>query len=190
MEDTRQQIEEIVNRETRAWDTQDVDLLMTVFHPDMVWPWPRTPQSHDPMDWVLEWGRYDYDRWKNSWQNLFDTHRLARNDRVIRKIEISNEGDGAFASPPCANRNTLRKDNEYVSFDWRLSRAFRFGERYALIPTAEMFNTFNRDNRINALSTCGNQDSLTAPSLFDFNGFLRQGVGDPRQVQLSIKFTF
>jgi len=97
---------------------------------------------------------------------------------------------GAFAQPPCANRNTLRKDNEYVSFDWRLSRPFRFGERYALIPTVEMFNTFNRDNRINALSTCGNQNSLTAPSLFDFNGFLRQGVGDPRQVQLSIKFTF
>ena len=97
---------------------------------------------------------------------------------------------GAFTSPPCANRNTLRKDNEYVSFDWRLSRSFRFGERYALIPTIEMFNTFNRDNRINALSTCGNQDSLTAPSLFDFNGFLRQGVGDPREVQLAIRFTF
>lgn len=97
MNTVRQQIEEIVNRETRAWDTQDVDLLMTVFHPDMVWPWPPTAQSHDPMDWVLEWGRYDYARWKQGWQTLFDTHRLERNDRVIRKIEISKEGDGAFA---------------------------------------------------------------------------------------------
>src|SRR5437764_15174064 len=95
--DTRRQIEEIVNRETRAWDTQDVDLLMTIFHPDMVWPWPRTPQSHDPMDWVIEWGRYGYDRWKKGWQQLFDTHRLVRNERIIRKIEISKEGDGAFA---------------------------------------------------------------------------------------------
>jgi len=93
----RSQIEEIVNRETRAWDKQDVNLLMTVFHPDMVWPWPRTPHSHDPMDWVIEWGRYNYDRWKGGWQQLFDTHRLARNDRTIRKIEISKEGDGAFA---------------------------------------------------------------------------------------------
>ena len=94
--------------------------------------------------------------------------------------------------PPCPNpnRNSARKDNEYFSFDWRLSRAFRFGESMALVPTMEMFNTFNTDNRINALSTCGNQNSLTAPSLFDFNGFLRQGVGDPRQVQLAIKFTF
>src|SRR5438552_827980 len=96
-DEVRQQIEEIVNRETRAWDTQDVDLLMTVFHPDMVWPWPRTPRSHDPLDWVIEWGRYDYKRWKRDWQELFDTHRLARNQREIKKIEISKEGDGAFA---------------------------------------------------------------------------------------------
>jgi hypothetical protein len=88
------------------------------------------------------------------------------------------------------NRNTLRKDNEYFSFDWRLSRPFRFGERYELIPTIEMFNTFGNRNRINSLSGPGNQNSLTAPSLFNFDGFLRQGVGDPRQIQLSVKFVF
>jgi hypothetical protein len=65
---------------------------MTVFHPDMVWPWPRTPQSHDPMDWVIEWGRYDYNRWKSGWQSLFDTHRLAHNQREIKKIKIFQRG--------------------------------------------------------------------------------------------------
>lgn len=79
------------------------------------------------------------------------------------------------------NRNTLRKDNKYFSFDWRLERPFKFGERYALIPIIEMFNTFNNPNNINPLST---------PGLFNFDGFLRQGVGDPRQLQLAIKFTF
>ena len=97
MDDISKQIEEIVDRETRAWDTQDVALLMTVFHQDMVWPWPPTPQSHDPIDWVIEWGRYNDERWRSGWQKLFDTHRLARNDRKIKKIEVSNEGDGAFA---------------------------------------------------------------------------------------------
>jgi ketosteroid isomerase-like protein len=96
-QEVKGQIEVIVNREKCAWDTQDVDLLMTVFHPDMVWPWPRTPKSHDPMDWVIEWGRYDYERWKRGWQGLFDTHRLARNKREIKRIETSKEGDGAFA---------------------------------------------------------------------------------------------
>jgi hypothetical protein len=79
------------------------------------------------------------------------------------------------------NRNSLRKDNKYFSFDWRLQRPFKFGERYALIPIVEMFNTFNNKNLINPLST---------PGLFNFDGFLRQGVGDPRQLQLALKFTF
>ena len=40
---TKEEIEitEIVNRETRAWDTLDATLLISVFHPDMVWPWPE-----------------------------------------------------------------------------------------------------------------------------------------------------
>jgi hypothetical protein len=96
----------------------------------------------------------------------------------------------ALISPGVTNRNTLRKDNEYFSFDWRVSRPFKFGESMELIPQIEMFNTFNNKNYINSLSVPGNQFSLTAPSLFDFNGFLRQGIGDPRQVQLSLRFVF
>jgi hypothetical protein len=79
------------------------------------------------------------------------------------------------------NRNTARKDNEYFSFDWRLQRPFHFGDRYQLIPIFEMFNTFNNKNLINP---------LTGAALFNFDGFLRQGVGDPRQVQLAVKFLF
>ena len=78
-------------------------------------------------------------------------------------------------------RNTLRKDNEYFSLDWRLARPFRFAGGAELVPTIEMFNTFNNDNNINPLST---------PALFNFDGFLRAGVGDPRQVQLAVKLTF
>src|SRR5262249_27863541 len=78
-------------------------------------------------------------------------------------------------------RNTLRKDNEYFSLDWRLTRAFRLGGRAEIIPMLEMFNTFNNDNNINPLTT---------NLLFDFSGFLRTGVGDPRQVQLAVKVTF
>jgi hypothetical protein len=81
------------------------------------------------------------------------------------------------------NRNSLRKDNKYFSFDWRLQRPFKFGSdgHYALIPIVEMFNTLNNKNNINPLSTA---------ALFNFDGFLRQGVGDPRQLQLAVKFTF
>ena len=97
MGDANSEIKEIVDRETKAWDTRDVELLLSVFHPDMVWPWPKTPRSYDPMEWVLEWGRYDPERWGGAWQELFDTHELVHNQREIKKIEVSREGDGAFA---------------------------------------------------------------------------------------------
>jgi len=115
MEDVRKEIEEIVNRETKAWDTQDVNLLMTIFHPDMVWPWPRTNQSHDPMDWVLEIGRYNYNRWKKGWQELFDNCTLVHNKREIKKIAISKEGDGAFA---VVDIDTLWMDSNNNKSHW------------------------------------------------------------------------
>jgi ketosteroid isomerase-like protein len=97
MPDAAQEIEEIVNRETRAWDTQDVDLLLTIFHPDMVWPWPPTAAAHDPADWIFVLGRFDRARWRRVFSELFATHRLAHNRRALRKVVVSAEGDGAFA---------------------------------------------------------------------------------------------
>ena len=78
-------------------------------------------------------------------------------------------------------RNSIRKDNGYFTFDWRLERPFNLGERMKIIPTIEMFNTFNNKNNVNPLVT---------PGLFNFDGFLREGVGDPRQAQLAVRFTF
>jgi hypothetical protein len=145
MDDARNQIEEIVNRETRAWDTQDVDLLMTVFHSDMVWPWPRTPQSHDPMDWVLEWGRYDYYRWRAGWQQLFDSYRVAHNHREIKKIEISKEGDGAFA---VVDIDTLWIDSEGRENHWlgRVCKVYSLcGAEWKMIMHTGVLNYSNDD---------------------------------------------
>jgi len=97
MNPIEQQIRDIVDRETRAWNAQDVDLLISCFHPAMVWPWPPTPQSHDPMTWVMVLGRFDAERLKRSWQELFDSHTLVHNRREIKKVVVSSEGDGAFA---------------------------------------------------------------------------------------------
>jgi hypothetical protein len=78
-------------------------------------------------------------------------------------------------------RNWDRKDTKYFSLDWRLQRPFRLGGRAQIVPSLEMFNTFNNANNVNPLAT---------PGLFSFDGFLRQGVGDPRQVQIAAKVTF
>ena len=79
-------------------------------------------------------------------------------------------------------RNHLRKDNGFFVTDFGVARPFHFHDgRWALEPRVEVFNTFNNKNNLNPLSF---------PALFDFSGFLRVGVGDPRQAQLALRFTF
>jgi hypothetical protein len=108
-------------------------------------------------------------------------------------ITDNSNGDGTGA--PCSinnsktrfvngidcGRNHLRKDNAFFTFDFGVARPIKFGERLTLTPKLEMFNTFNNKNNVNPLST---------PALFNFDGFLREGVGDPRQAQLSVRVDF
>lgn len=87
----------IVAAETAAWNARDAEALVSLFHPDAVWPWPPNPAAHDPMEWVLPLGRFSRDRLRNSWQELFDTHVLVHNHRQTRRVVVSDQGDGAFA---------------------------------------------------------------------------------------------
>jgi hypothetical protein len=102
---------------------------------------------------------------------------------IVGNVRVQARGAQPITPAPgsAETRNSERKDNSFFTFDWRISRPFTFGGRYELIPTLEMFNTFNNENNINPLVT---------PALFNFDGFLRLGVGDPRQVQLAVKFQF
>jgi hypothetical protein len=76
----------------------------------------------------------------------------------------------------------LRKDNGYFAFNFGAARPFHLGERFQVIPKLEVFNLFNNKNNVNTLTT--------GTALEDFDGFIRQGVGDPRQAQLSVRFQF
>jgi len=78
-------------------------------------------------------------------------------------------------------RNFIRKDNGFFTFDFAVQRPIHLGERMRLIPKIEVFNTFNNKNNVN---------TLASPLLENFDGFLRVGVGDPRQAQLSVRFEF
>ena len=93
----REAIQAMVARETAAWDEQDVETLLDLFHPDMVWAWPPSAHDHDPVEWELEFGRYDRDRWRGEWEALFDTHDLIRNDRTTCQVTVSEQGDAGMA---------------------------------------------------------------------------------------------
>jgi ketosteroid isomerase-like protein len=98
MTDTvKQQIQALVDLETKGWNTKNPDLFLSIIHPDMVWPWPPTAYAYDPVEWVFVMGRFDRERWRKNWQDIFDSHDLIHNRRETVKIEISREKDGAFA---------------------------------------------------------------------------------------------
>lgn len=79
--------------------------------------------------------------------------------------------------------------HSFASFDLRLSRAFRFGERFKIDVIAEGFNLFNRFN-----------EGSASPFIDDVNEFGTRSGGkyfsrptasfDPRQFQLGVKFAF
>jgi hypothetical protein len=143
---------------------------------------PFTDRSFNFYDLSLDYGPSDRDiRHK---VNFFTYAELP--GRVLANVRMQGRtAQPITTSPRVLNgvdrgRNWDRKDNAYFSFDWRLQRPFAVG-RAQVIPSLEMFNTFNNANNVNPLSTV---------ALFNFDGFLRQGVGDPRQVQLAVRVTF
>jgi hypothetical protein len=144
---------------------------------------PFTDRSFNFYDLSLDYGPSDRDiRHKfNAYTYAELPHRFLLNVRLQARTAQPITTSPRVQNGNDRGRNWDRKDNDYVSFDWRLQRPFKVGRDYELLPSIEMFNTFNNANNINPLST---------PALFNFDGFLRAGVGDPRQMQLAIKFTF
>ena len=144
---------------------------------------PFTDRSFNFYDLSLDYGPSDRDiRHK---VNFFTYAELPHEFRLNVRMQ-GRTAQPITTSPRVLDgvdrgRNWDRKDNAYFSLDWRLQRAFRIGTRSEIVPSLEMFNTFNNANNVNPLTT---------PALFNFDGFLRQGVGDPRQVQLAVKVTF
>lgn len=123
------EIQAMIDRETAAWDAQDAEALVGLFHPDMVWPWPPDAHAHDPAAWVFPYGRYNQDRWRTEWQSLFDAHTLVHNRRTTVKITLSAEGDGAFA---VVDVDTLWRDQAGCDVHW-LGRA---GKGYTQVDGA------------------------------------------------------
>ncbi len=140
---------------------------------------PFTDRSFDINNLQLDYALSDRDIRHRF--NFFSNVQLPWQFDLNARVQARSAQPITPAVRTATNRNTLRKNNEFFSFDWRLQRPFHFSESKAIIPIVEMFNTFNTENNINPLVT---------PGLFNFDGFLRQGVGDPRIIQLALKFVF
>ena len=78
-------------------------------------------------------------------------------------------------------RNTLRRENEFFSWDLRLSRRLPLGDGVHFEPVFEVFNLTNADNFV---------DPAIGSLLFNFDGTLRSGLGDTRRAQVGLRIQF
>jgi hypothetical protein len=78
-------------------------------------------------------------------------------------------------------RNTGRKDNAYFSWDLRFSRPFDLGRQGRVEAILEFFNLTGSDNF---------RDPSYGNLVFNFDGTIRSGLGDPRQVQAGLRWVF
>jgi hypothetical protein len=102
----------------------------------------------------------------------------------------ANVGTGVRASQPsqriCPDghvlqRNTIRRDNAYFSWDIRISKPLYFARERALELIFEGFNLTNHDNF---------KDPSTAGTFLVFDGTIRSGLGEPRQFQAGVRYIF
>ncbi len=108
---------------------------------------------------------------------------------VSEKCGAGNVGTGergGAADRVCPNgsildRNTLRRDNSYASWDLRLSRPFTVRSGQTLEGIVEVFNVLGRNNF---------KDPAFNGLLFNFDGTVRNGLGDPRQIQAGLRYAF
>ncbi|MCM3876214.1 MAG: carboxypeptidase regulatory-like domain-containing protein [Thermoanaerobaculia bacterium] len=113
--------------------------------------------------------------------NLRYSYRSAQPQSITATGAIANTPqDRINANGTVVERNTGRKENEFSSLDLRVSRPFKFGS-VAVEPILEVFNLFNSKN-------------IRSPEvtnlIFNFDGTVQSGSGDPRQVQLGVRVVF
>ena len=75
-------------------------------------------------------------------------------------------------------RNLGRKDNRYSSLDLRLSKPFHLAGGLTAEPAIDIFNVFNSKNP---------KHPEVTNLIFNFDGTVQSGIGDPRQAQVGVR---
>ncbi len=151
----------------------------------------------DSLGKEYNWSDRDQRHRVNAWV-LTNIHGFSFNNRVsyysaqpASEKCIANQPSGIRASSPaqrvCADghillRNTIRKDNAYFSWDFWVSRAFSVGRPgQQLEAIVEVFNVTNNDNF---------KDPASGTNYKNFDGTIRSGLGDSRQLQVGLRWGF
>ena len=152
----------------------------------------------DSLQAEYNWSDRDQRHRVNAWALVKLPAGIFMNNRVSyysaqpisEQCGVGNVGNGQRAGSAadriCPNgsilkRNTLRKDNAYFSWDLRVSRPFDLGRQGQVEAIIEVFNVTGNDNF---------RDPSYGNLVFNFDGTIRSGLGDPRQLQAGLRWLF
>jgi len=120
--------------------------------------------------------------WNARWGidvNVRYTYRDAQPGSITASGEpAATPADRINPDGSVTRRNMGEKDNELNVLDLRLSKDIRIGS-WTAQPILDIFNLFNEPNFL--------RPQVTALS-FNFDGTLRSGAGDPREIQIGVRF--
>ena len=143
---------------------------------------PFTFRYADPRDLSAEYGYSDRDQRHRF--NAFATFLLPYDINISPIVQFRSAQPTSVTNrgifPNLVQRNTLRLENEFFTFDFRASKSFKITEKVSIEGIFEAFNVFN--NR--------NQRSLPRPLTFNFDGTVSAGFGEPRQAQIGVRLKF
>jgi len=139
---------------------------------DKEYSWSDRDQRHRLNAWMLWQAPYALDL------SLRYAYRSAQPKSITATgLDAATPQDRINADGTVTRRNLGRKDNEFNSLDFRLSRDFPVGN-LTIQPAIDVFNVFNSRN-------------LRRPEvtnlIFNFDGTVQSGIGEPRQVQLGLR---
>jgi len=98
-----------------------------------------------------------------------------------RAASAADRNCGAVAADSVLPRNTLRKDNQFFSLDLGLTYPINLGARGRVEGILQVFNVTGSENF---------RDPAYGSLLFNFDGTIAAGYGDPRQAQVGLRWVF
>jgi hypothetical protein len=132
-------------------------------------------QRHRLNAWLLYEAPYAIDL------SLRYSYRSAQPQSITATGAVANTPqDRINPDGSVTRRNLGRKNNQFNSLDLRLSRDFHFG-KVLIQPIVDVFNVFNSANF---------RRPEVTNLIFNFDGTVQSGNGDPRQAQVGVRILF
>lgn len=142
---------------------------------DAEWGFSDRDQRHRVNAWLLWRAPYGID------VNTRYSYRSAQPKSITADGRDANTPqDRINPDGTVTRRNLGRKDNQFSSIDLRVSKVFTVGG----VELEAIFDGFNLANSRNL------RRPQTGSLVFNFDGTVTSGLGDPRQFQLGLRVSF